>query len=162
MSRAQQVVVAAGAVAGAIVSIGTLVIIVAGWLGGGDDDGDGEKVRTAAGLPQVVESGTGDGDDFVRFLLANDGRDPVALDLTVRVADGSLIDPYLPLWYNCAPGAVVGSGACNLVRLEFPSDTPVLTTNPSGWRFRGTYRVMVRNGVDYGTDLDISFDDIST
>ena len=36
------------------------------------------------------------------------------------------------------------------------------TLNPLGWRFGSTYRVTVRNGSGYGTDLDLSFDDIST
>ena len=158
-----------GGIAGAVVSIGTVVITLAGWFGGDDGGGagagagGGERVRSATAFAgHVVESGTDEGDDLVRFLLAASGGDPLGLDFTVRAPDGFVISSHLVLWYNCAPGAVVGSGACNRVRLEFPSDIPVQTLNPLGWRFRGTYRVTIRTGVDYGTDLDISFDDIST
>ena len=98
-------------------------------------------MRSATGFAgKVIRSGTDEGDDFVRFLIANDGGAPVALDLTVLTPEGFDGGPDLPLWYNCAPGAVVGSGACNRVRLEFPSDIPVATSNPAGWRFRSTYR----------------------
>jgi hypothetical protein len=163
-SRAQKVVIAVGSIATAVVAIGTAVVSLAGWFGGDDGEGGGgERVRPATAFDgRVIESGTDDGDDLVRFLIAASGGEPVELNLTVLAPGGVAPDPYLPLWYNCAPGAVVGSGACNRVRLEFGSDTPVLTRNPVGWRFRGTYRVLVRNGVDYGTDLDIGFDDIST
>jgi hypothetical protein len=159
----QRWLLAIGGVAGAVVSIGTVVITLAGWLGGSDDGGGDERVRSAAAFAgRTIESGTDEGDDLVRLLVAADGGEPVALDLTVLSPEGRPIDPYLPLWYNCAPGAVVGSGVCNLVRLEFPGDIPVQTLNPLGWRFQGNYRVTVRNGHGYGTDLDISFDDIST
>ncbi len=166
-TRTQKIFAVVGTVAGAIVAVGTIVITLAGWFGGGDDGGGGdgatEQVRSATAFEgRRIESGTDEGDDFVRFLIGASGGEPVELDLTVLAPEESGSGPYLPLWYNCRPGAVVGSGACNRVRLESASDTPVLTRNPDGWRFRGTYRVLVRNGEDYGTDLDIDFDDIAT
>lgn len=153
----QRLLVALAGMVTAVVAIAAAVVTLTGWFAA-----DGDRPGRSSPPPgSVVESGTAQADDLVRRLLAADHGDPIALDLTVLALQGATIESHLALWYNCEPGAVVGDGACNKVRLEFPSDTQPPRTKPLGWRFRGRYRVDVRNGVDYGTDLDISFDDIA-
>jgi hypothetical protein len=166
----QRLLLAVAGIVGAVAAIAAAVVAVGSWVGGDDDgddrggggDGSQEQVVEASELDGVtVESGTDDADELVRFLVAADGGDPVALDLTVLANGDEPITSHLALWYNCEPGAIVGDGACNKVRLAFPADNQPPQTRPLGWRFASTYRITVSAGVDYGQDLDLSFDDIS-
>lgn len=158
----QRLLLAVAAIVAAVGLLGALAVTIGDRLGGDDPDGT-EVVEVGELNGEVIEQGTASADDFVRHLVSVAGGAPVQLDLTVRAPETeSAIGSHLPLWYNCDDGAVVGDGACNLVRLEFPTDTPPAVTNPLGWRFQGRYRVTIRNGVDFGTDLDLSFDDIDS
>jgi hypothetical protein len=142
--------------AAAIGVIGGAAVWIGGWL-----DGSSAAERLIAADGDVIESGTAEGDSFVRFLLEHAGADPVELNVDVRAPEGwQETAPNMVLWYQCDPGEIVGDGACLRVRLELPGDSPVLT-KPLGWRFRGTYRIAVRTGAGFGTDMDIVFDDIT-
>lgn len=161
----QRLLLALAGIVTAVVAIGAGVVTLWAWIDAPDDRSDigSEDVVEASELrDRDIESGTDDADELVQYLVSVAGGDPVALDLTVRAHGEDTIGSHLALWYNCEEGAVIGDGACNKVRLEFPADAPPPLTRPLGWRFAATYRVTIRTGVDYGQDLDISFDDIST
>lgn len=147
---AQRLVLALGAIAGALLAIAALVVAVVRWTG----DDAGRKVSSNVD-GATISSGTPAADEFVRYLLSVAGVSPV--DLDVKVAGQFGEGGHVPLFYACDGSGVIGKGPCSRVRLEQPSDIPI-SINPSGWWFQGCYQVTRRNGAGFGSEpLDIAF-----
>jgi hypothetical protein len=145
----QKLLLSLGAIAGALVAIGTLVIAVGDRLG--DDDDGSDSIESLSGT--TVESKTDDADQLIRGLLAAAGSDSKTVLLDVKV----LADPSQPtlnsadihVYFNC------DTGDCSRARLQFPEGLPV-TTNPLGLDLEGSWAVTLASGLDFdSTQLDI-------
>jgi hypothetical protein len=149
----QKLIVAIGALAGASIAIGTIVVTAINWL----DNGDRDRRTTATDVgvfagesgdePFVMHSGTTDADRFVQFGIAAARRgDP--FDLNVQIPE-ALFDngSHLRLFYACDDSGVVGNGPCSFVRLEQGTSTPI-ALDPVGWWLRGCY-LLVQDGAGY-------------
>jgi len=139
----QRLVVALGALAGALLAIGGLVAAVSALVG--DDTPPGGTTSTPPGV-SVVENQSEEADGFVRDLLATNGA-PVQLNTKVLAPDeGS----HVRLEYDCEKPT-----GCSSTRLEMGSFIP--DRIPGGVWYQGCYSV-VKEGAGYGADhLDLEF-----
>lgn len=139
----QRLVLALGALAGALLAIGGLVAAVTALVG--DDTPPGSTTSTSTD-PTVVENQSKKADEFVRDLLATNGA-PVQLDARVLAPDeGS----HVRLEYDCDKAT-----GCSFTRLEIGSF--IADRIPGGVWFQGCYSV-VKEGAGYGADhLDLEF-----
>ena len=137
----QRLVIALGALAGAVLTIAAVVGGVAKILD------ERVTVRPADGEVQKIQNREKTADDLVRFLLkAAKDRAPVQLDHQVMAPRGP--GGEFRLEYNCKD-----AGLCNFVRLETPSDIP--DTIRDGVWYRGCWSV-TQDGAGYAADhLDL-------
>ncbi len=136
----QRLVIALGALAGAVLAFGGVVVGAAHLLD------RAPALGSAAGAVKQIRNHEGSADDFVRFLLrAAESRTPVQLDHRVLAPRGP--GGEFRLEYGC------GSAGCSFVRLETPADlSPTMT---GGVWYKGCWSV-VQDGNGYGADhLDL-------
>lgn len=143
-TTAQRLLIALGAIAGAVVAIGGLIAAVAQLVpeGGGPQvraaDEDGEVQRIANQSPQA--------DGFVKLLLSAVDGSPLQLDHQVLAPRGE--GGSVRLEYDCA--APTG---CSYTRLETGRDIPAEV--PGGIWYQGCWAVK-KDGAGYRADrLDI-------
>ncbi len=141
----QRLVLALGALAGALLAIGALIAGIGALVG--DDDGPATPgTSTTPTGETVVESQSEGADAFVRQLLATEGA-PIQLNHKVMAPDA---DAHFRLEYDCAKAT-----GCSFTRLETEAFNEARI--PGGVWFRGCYSV-VGDGAGYGADdLDLEF-----
>jgi hypothetical protein len=136
----QRLVIASGALAGAVLAIGGVVVGAAHLLD------RASAVGPATGAVQQIQNQHESADDFVRLLLgAAEKQEPVPLNHQVFAPKGP--GGEYRLEYNC------GSAICSLVRLETPIGGADAATDRV-W-YQGCWSV-VKDGNGYGADhLDL-------
>jgi len=139
-TNVQRFVIALGALAGAVLAIGAVVVAAAELLD------RRTAIGPAAGEVRQIENQQRSADEFVRFLLHAAGTSvPVHLDHQVLAPRGP--GGEYRLEYAC------DSTGCSFVRLETPADIPA--TIRGGVWYQGCWSV-VKDGAGYGADpLDI-------
>lgn len=141
----QRLIIAVGAIAGALVAIGGLVAGI-GALAGDRKSAMSSTTTTFAGEEIVVMNQSKDADAFVRFLLGTDGT-PVQLNHKVIAPDAG---SHIRLEYDCAKRT-----GCSYTRLE--AGTFIPDRIEGGVWYRGCFSV-VREGAGYAADhLDLEF-----
>jgi hypothetical protein len=136
----QRFVIALGALAGAVLAIGGVVVATTKLLD------QRTAVGPASGQIEEIQNQQGTADEFVRFLLrAADTGAPVQLDHKVLAPRGP--GGEYRLEYDC------DSAGCRFVRLETPADIPAGISG--GVWYQGCWSV-VKDGNGYGADhLDL-------
>lgn len=140
----QRLLIALGAIAGALVAIGGLVAGIGALAGG--KTAVSSTPKTVAGEETVVMNQSKDADAFVRFLLGTDGS-PVQLNHKVIAPDAG---SHVRLEYDCAKRT-----GCSFTRLE--AGTFIPDRIEGGVWYSGCFSV-VREGAGYAADhLDLEF-----